>query len=293
MIYLPVLGALSFALGTIFQKMVLVRKRINIRFYQTAEFFAIVLAMLPLIYFFWGVDADALSFKNLFIFGLVIVFSVVANLFTYYSMKWEKVSNIEPAKILEPLFVIILAIFFSYLVDNSLFERNLNVVIPAFIAGAALVFSHIEKHHLRFNKYFIAAILGSFFFALELVISRLILDFYSPITFYFLRCLSIFILSLVVFRPKMIKISGKVKWHIVLMGILWTAYRVIVYYGYTELGVIFTTLVIMLAPVFIYLFAYFFLKEELKWKNIVAAVVIVLSVIYVVWIDNFIIYFFD
>lgn len=280
MIQIPILGALALASGTIIQKLVLKRKRINIKFYQTAEFFSIVLAMLPFIYFFWKLDSQALQLKNIFIFSLVIIFSIVANLFTYYSMKWEKVSNIEPAKILEPLFVIILAIFFSYLVNEHLFDRKLSVIIPAFVAGLALIISHVEKHHLRFNKYFIAAVLGSFFFALELVISRLILDYYSPMTFYFLRGLSILMLSFLIFRPKMIKTKTKVKFQILATGILWVLFRVIVYYGYVNLGVIFTTLVIMLAPVFIYLFAYIFLKEKLKLKNIIAAVVILASVLY-------------
>lgn len=280
MIQIPILGALALASGTIIQRLVLKRKRIDIKFYQTAEFFTIVMAMLPLIYFFWRFDTQALELKNIFIFSLVIIFSIAANLFTYYSMKWEKVSNIEPAKILEPLFVIILAIFFSYIVSAELFDRNLKVIIPAFISGLALIFSHVEKHHFRMNKYFVAAILGSFFFALELVISRLILDYYSPMTFYFLRGLSIFMISLIIFRPKMRKIQTKVKFQILAIGILWVIFRVIVYYGYINLGVIFTTLVIMLGPIFIYLFAFIFLKEKLRVKNIVAALVILLSVLY-------------
>jgi len=280
MIYFPILGALALASGTILQKIVLKRKHIGIKFYQAAEFLAIVVTMLPLLYFFWRIDSQAFDMKNLFIFFLVIVFSIAANLFTYYSMKWEKVSNIEPAKILEPLFVIILAIFFSYIVDSGLFDRKLNIIIPALIAGAALVFSHIEKHHLRFNKYFIAAVLGSFFFALELVVSRLILDYYSPITFYFLRCASIFVISIVAFRPKLTKTKTKIKFQIMITGILWVAFRVIVYYGYINLGVIFTTLMVMLGPVFIYLFAYLFLKEKLKPKNLIAALIIIGSVIY-------------
>lgn len=280
MIYIPVLGALALASGTILQKIVLRRKRIGIKFYQTVEFFSIIIVMLPFIYFFWRLDSEAFQTKNIFIFSLVILFSMVANLFTYYSMKWEKVSNIEPAKILEPLFVILLAIFFSFIVDSNLFDRKLNVIIPALIAGAALIFSHVEKHHLKFNKYFIAATLGSFFFALELVISRLILDFYSAITFYFLRCTSIFLLSLVLFRPKMIKLSTKVKLQIFAMGALWVLFRIIVYYGYINLGVIFTTLMIMIGPVFIYFFAHIFLKEKLKTKNLIAACVIIASVLY-------------
>jgi len=284
MIYLPILAALALASGTILQKMILKRKKIDIKFYQTVEFLAIVLAMLPFIYFFWRLDSQAFQIKNLFIFALVIIFSIAANLFTYYSMKWEKVSNIEPAKILEPLFVIILAIFFSYLVDSNLFDRKLNVIIPALIAGGALIFSHLERHHLHFNKYFISAILGSFFFALELVISRLILNYYSPITFYFLRCLTIFSLSFILFRPKIVNLDNKLKSHILFMGALWVLYRIIVYYGYINLGVIFTTLITMLGPVFIYLFAYMFLKEKLKIKNLVAAVIIIASVLYAILI---------
>lgn len=283
MIYIPILGALALATGTIIQRKILKQKRIEIKPYHTAEFFAIVLAMLPFIYFFWQMDMQqALEFKNIFIFALVILFSIVANSFTFYSMKWEKVTNLEPAKILEPLFVIILAIFFSFFIDSGLYERNLKVIVPALIAGAALIFSHIKKHHLKFNKYFIAAILGSFFFALELIISRLILDFYSPITFYFLRCSSIFILSLILFRPNLKSIDIKSRWMIFIIGIIWAVYRIIIYWGYQNLGVIFTTLVIMLGPIFIYVFAWKFLKEKINWKNITASIIIIGCIIYAI-----------
>lgn len=281
MIYIPILAALALASGTIIQRMVLKRKKVKIKTYQTAEFLAIVLAMLPFIYFFWKLDAQALELKNIFIFSLIILFSIVANLFTFYSMKWEKVSNLEPAKILEPLFVIMLAIFFSFFVEG-LYEKNLKIIIPALIAGAALIFSHIEKHHLNFNKYFIAAILGSFFFALELVISRLILDYYSPISFYFLRCLTIFLISFAIFKPKLTSLDKKVRFQILILGIIWFIYRVIIYYGYLNFGVIFTTLIIMLGPIFIYLFAWKFLKEKINWRNIIAALIIVGCILYAV-----------
>jgi drug/metabolite transporter (DMT)-like permease len=284
MIHIPILGGLALATGTIIQKIVLRKRKVNIKLYQASEFLAIVLVMLPFIYFFWKMDAQALELRNIFIFSLVIFFSIIANMFTYYSMKWEKVTNLEPAKILEPLFVILLAIFFSYLVSEGLYDRNINIIIPALIAGVALIFSHIKKHHLNFNKYFIAAMLGSFFFALELVISRLMLDFYSPTTFYFLRCSSIFLISLVLFRPKFSNLNTKVKLEILAIGFIWSIYRVIVYYGYLNLGVIFTTLMIMIGPIFIYIFAWKFLKEKLDWRNIVAALVIVGCVLYAILI---------
>lgn len=277
---IPVLGALALAVGTILQRFILRKKKIDIKLYQTMEFFAIVLAMLPLIYFFWKLDAEALQLKNILIFSLVVIFSIIANLFTFYSMKWERIGNLEPAKILEPLFVILLAILFSFVFGEVLYERNLFVIIPALIAGCALIFSHIEKRHLKFNKYFIAAIIGSFFFALELIISRLILNFYSPITFYFLRCSSILLISLLAFRPNLKNVNKKLHKFTFLIGIVWVIYRVVVYYGYLTYGVVFTTLIIMLGPLFIYIFAKIFLKEKLKAKNIIAAAVIVACIAY-------------
>lgn len=281
MIEIPIIGAAALAGGTIFERRILKKRKIDIKFYQVTSFLAISLAMLPLLYFFWRIDAGALELKNIVIFGLVVLFSIIANLFTFYSMKWEKVSNLEPAKILEPLFIIILALAFSFFAEG-LYERNLNVIIPAILAAVALIFSHIKKHHLEFNKYFLAAIAGSFFFGLELVTSRLILDFYSPISFYFLRCLSIFLISLVAFQPKFEHLDNKVKKEIFITGILWVIYRIMIYYGYLKLGVIFTTLMIMLGPIFIYFFAWKFLKEKINWRNIVAAIVIIGSVLYAV-----------
>jgi len=279
--YLPVLGAVALAGATILEKIVLIKRKINIRLYQTAAFLAVVISMLPLLYFFWKLDATAWQLKNIMIFLLVVLFSMIANLLFFYSLKWEKVGNLEPARVLEPLFIILLAVVFSFFAEG-LYERNVRVVVPALIAGSVLVFSHIERHHLEFNKYFIATILGSFFFALELVISRLILDFYSPVTFYFLRSSSVFLLSLIIFKPKFKKLNTKVRWIIFATGAIWMVYRVIVYSGYLSVGVVFTTLLLMLGPIFIYIFAFFFLKEKIRWKNFAAAIVIVGAIIYAI-----------
>jgi len=281
MLYLPIIGALALAGGTILQRIILKKREMGIKLYQTAEFLAIIIASLPFIYFLWKVNPAALETKNVIIFALIIVFSIIANLLVYYSIKWEKVTHLEPAKLTEPLFVVILAIIFSFIFGTQLYERNLNVIIPTLIAGLALIFSHIKKHHLDFNKYFIAAILGSFFFALELVLSKLILNLYSPISFYFIRSASILLISLIAFRPKLNKIENKTKLKILLVGFLWVVYRIVLYYGYINFGVVYTTLTLMLSPIFIYFFAHKFLKEKLEWRNIIAAAVIVACIIYV------------
>jgi drug/metabolite transporter (DMT)-like permease len=281
MIEIPFLGALALATGTILERTILKIRKINIKFYQTVSFFCIILVCLPLIYFFWRVDMGALQLKNILIFAGVIFFSIIANLFVFYSLKWEKVTNLEPARILEPLFVVLLALIFSFFIEG--FERDFHVIIPAIIAAVALVFPHIKKHHLQFNKYIIAAIFGSFFFALELLLSSLILQFYSPITFYFFRCASIFVISLIIFRPKLEPLKDrKIPVLIFTTAAAWVAYRVALYFGYSRYGVTFTTLIIMLSPVFIYVIANIFLKEKLSWKNILSSIIIVACVVYAI-----------
>jgi drug/metabolite transporter (DMT)-like permease len=278
---IPILGALASGAGTVLEKAILKHKKIGIKLYQITGFLAIVLVMIPLLFFFWKVDAGALSTKNVLLFLGVAISATIANFLVFYGEKGEKITNLEPAKIMEPLFVILLAIIFSFFIEG-IGERNPKIIIPAFIAGIALIFPHIKKEHLRFNKYMTAAIFGNFFFALELVLSKLILEFYSPITFYFLRCLFILIISLILFKPNFKALNGKISLMILIVGVLFVIYRVATYYGYMYYGIMFTTLIIMISPLFVYLLANKFLKEKLNWKNIISAIIIIACVLYAV-----------
>jgi drug/metabolite transporter (DMT)-like permease len=281
MIYLPFLGALALAVITILEKKNL-RKKISIKSFQVFAFLSAVIVMLPLIYFFWDVKPGAWEIRNLFILFSIIIFSIIANLLAYYSLKGERVSKIEPARVLEPLFVILLTVLLSFFIEG-VYERKLNVLIPSLISASALIVSHIKKSHLQFSKYFIAAVLGSFAFALELVLSKIILPFYSPISFYFLRCTFVFLISFALFRPKLKEIDKGTRYGIFLIGALWVVYRILVYYGYLKIGIMSTTLIIMLGPALIYLFAWKFLKEKIEWRNIIASLIIIGSVIYVIF----------
>lgn len=282
MIYFPIIAALALAGGTVFEREILKKRSITIKQYQTLGFFAIAIVLLPTLYFFWKMDSEALQLTNILIFLAVVIFSVIANLFTYYSMKGEKVSNLEPAKMLEPLFTILLVLVFSLFI-RGVYDDNSKVLIPALIAGVTLILTHVKKEHLNFNKFFLAAIIGSLFFGLEVVTSLLILRFYTPITFYFLRCSAIFIVSLVIFHPKVSKINNKLKINIMIIGVIWVIYRIVAYYGYLRIGIISTTLILMLGTVLTYLFANIFLKEKINIRNIIASIVILACILYTVF----------
>jgi drug/metabolite transporter (DMT)-like permease len=280
MIYIPFLGALALGVGTILEKITLKDKKLDIKLYQTAGFLAIVLAIIPFLLFSWKITPEAYSLKNLLILlGLVLV-SIIANMLVFYSIKGEKVTALQPTRALEPILTILLSLIFGLFISGIYEGTSGKIIIPALIASLAVVFPHIRKEHLHLNKYLLASIGGSFFFALELVMSKLILNYYSPITFYFFRCLLIFFISWMIFRPDFKKLDKKSTGLILITGLVWVVYRVAIYFGYIKYGIIFTTLITLMAPILVYLLAHVFLREKPNWKNILSSLIIVSCVLY-------------
>lgn len=280
MIELPFIGAFLEAAGTILEKKVLRNKKMNFKNYTTYEFMAIVIFMLPILYFTWRVDKAALTITNILIFSFVIIVALIANLLIFYSLKREKVTEFEPIWVMLPLFTIVLAfIFYSS-------ERHWSSIILALIASLALIVAHVKKHHLAFDKYILAAILGSFLFAVELVASKPILQFYNPFTFYFIRCFFIFVICFALFRPNGKDLNKNAVWMIILIGLMWAFYRAIIYYGYETIGIVFTTTIFILSPVLMFIFAVIFLKEKPTLRQIVSTIVIVACVIASVFLQN-------
>ncbi len=284
---LPVIslaGAVLEAAGMIIDKKVIRKHQINYKNYTVYGFLAIVLVMLPFMFFYWGVKQQAYLPLNILIFTLVILSSILANLLIFYSLKRETVTELEPIRLMQPLFTILLAFIFSFFLSAYANERRYSILILALIASIALVASHVKKHHLACDKYIIAALFGSFFFAVELVVSKTILPYYSALTFYFVRCLSIFLITLLIFRPK-IEIKNKTKLLMLMSGAVWVIYRIILYHGYLAYGVVFTTMLFILGPVFIFAFARIFLKEKINKRQIIASIIIVLCIIAAIVIE--------
>ena len=283
MIYLPILGALLEAVGTIIEKNVLKYRAINFKNYTVFEFLAIVLVLLPIIYFFHSVQQEAFLWGNMAIFFFVVIVSVAANMLIFYSLKRETISEFEPIWLMQPLFTILLAV----LVYSS--ERRWSVVILALIASVSLVAAHVKKYHLRVDKYMIAAYIGSFLFAVELVASKAIVGFYHPFLFYFLRCLFILIIAFLIFRPKfgVVFKEKKLGGMILIIGVLWALYRAIIYYGYGVYGVVVTTLLFILSPALMLVMAVIFLGEKPTKRQIISTVIMVACVAAALVIDKF------
>lgn len=281
-------GALSEASATIIEKRILKDKKLSFKVYTTWGFLAIVIVLLIVMFFteivldkreIFSISPQAFMLKNVFILGLVILLSILANLFVFYAMKWEKITALEPMRLMQPLFAIALALLL-YAPER---HTQTSILLASIIAAITLVISHIKRHHLSFNKYSISAILGSLFFALELVISRTILNYYSPMSFYLIRCAAIFVICFMIFKPKINQMSKRIWQLSFVTSIIWVFYRFLLYSSYVSSGIIFTTLIFILAPIFIFLFAGIFLKEKITARNLVAAIIITACVSYAIF----------
>ncbi len=271
----------------ILEKRILKKHKINYKNYTVYGFLSIILVMLPFIFFLWDINPEALKLKNLLILLAIVFIAIFANLLTFYSLKREDLTELEPIRLMQPLLTIILAFVLSFFFSEFSSEKNYMILFLGIIAGIALIAPHVKKHHLKFNKYITAAFIGSILFAIELILSKFILSYYNSFTFYFLRCLLIFITAWIIFQPSLKSIKNKTKLTMLVVSIIWIIYRIILYYGYETYGIVFTTIVMsILTPVFIFIFAAIFLKEKIKLKHIISSVVIVLCVIATVIIEN-------
>ena len=280
MFYIPVIGSLLEATGMIIEKKTIKKKNMNYKNYTIYSFLAIVIVMIPFLFFFWKLTSEALQLKNILIFFAITIFALIANLLIFYSLKRETLSEFEPISLMQPLFTILLAFILSFFISIYSNENNPAILILALIASIALIAAHIKKHHLVYNKYIIAALLGSFFFAVELVLSKMILPYYSSWSFYFLRCVVILIISWIIFRPSFKKIDKRTHYMTWGVSLVWIIYRSILYWGYENLGIIYTTIVLsILSPILIFLFARIFLKEKTTKRQIISAIIILICVI--------------
>lgn len=270
-----IIASVFSASSTILDKFALSKYQTNVNHYIIVIFF--------FLWFFTGLTLPWISFINfqqafstvgIGYLILLVICAYIWNSIYYRSQQKESIQEFEVIVMTLPLFTSLLA---ALLFKD---ERNLHVFIATIVAGLALVLSHFRKDHLDFNKYSWQLIVAIIFMALESQIRKVLLDWYSPASLYFVRTGILTVLFVLVWQPKKIEFARPVWFHALLSGLTGAAMMILVFYGYKNLGIVLTTLILMLGPVLTYLFDFVFMKEKLKPKTIAAAVVILLSIVY-------------
>ena len=159
-------------------------------------------------------------------------------------------------------------------------ERNLKILLLAIIAALALIFSHIEKRHLKFDKGLFPIMLAVFLGAVETNIIKELLYFYSPVAMYTVRTGLVSLLLFLIVRPSMKDMVKDGMRKLFLISFMWVLIMIFTYYSFQILGVVYTVLILMLTPVLIVFGSYLILKErKIRKKDIVALIIVVICVI--------------
>lgn len=234
-------------------------------------FLAVFVAFFPNMF---SVSAGGYEPIFLFLMFLVIAIASFRNMLYYYSFQREGLCEIEPFMSFVPLLTILIA-GIAYPA-----ETNIRVFALAIIAALALVLSHIKRKHLVFSRDMLPILAVIVLEAAENNIVRELLRHYSPTAMYMVRTFLVAIVLLIFIRPNFKKVYKKEFLSLAAISFFWVLVMIFTYYAYQTVGVVYTSLIMMLAPVLIVFGSWLILKErKIEKRNIVALFVVLACVV--------------
>lgn len=270
------IASLGYAGGIIADKFVLSKYRVPVMRFVPLLFLwlmAITAVFLPL----WGSAHWSLlsEWRYLALFVLTIAVAVTWNIFYYQGIQKEDLHEFELIMLLSPLVTIMFAELFLPA------ERNTTVLIPGLIASFALIISRVRRHHLYIGKTAWRTILAMVLLSFESILIKNLLDVFSPVSLYFVRTLVIAVVFLCVYKPKLFAMQRGAYALVILSAIFGVVQMVLKYYGFAKLGVMETTLILVMGPFLVYIASSAFFKERMYKRDIAAGVVVILCILYV------------
>jgi drug/metabolite transporter (DMT)-like permease len=268
------IAAISQASGIIIDKIVLTRREVELRVFIPVLFLFLMLSTAIILPFFGWVKPEIAEPKYLIVFAAMLLTAIIWNVFYYRGAQKQKVQEFELIMMFQPLFTIFLA--------AVLIERNVSahVFIASVIAAVALIAAHLRKMHFEFNQYSWGLIGAVVFMSAEIILQKILLNVFSPVALYFIRTLIIFLFFYFYYKPSIEKVSSTNSLLIAGSALLGTAQMVSKLYGYGAYGVIYTSLVMIAAPILVYILSTILLHEKMKFKTIASAVVIIGCIVY-------------
>lgn len=270
------IASLGYAGGVVSDKFVLSRYRVPVMRFVPLLFLwlmAITAVFLPL----WGsAHYNLLSdWHYLAIFGAMIVVAVTWNIFYYQGIQKEDLHEFELIMLLSPLVTIMFAEVFLPA------ERNVSVLIPSLIASFALIATRFRSHHVHIGKTAWRTILAMLLMSFESILIKYLLDAFSPVTLYFFRTMVIAVVFVIMYRPKLFAMPSGAYALTIISAIFGVVQMVLKFYGFDKLGVVETTMILVLGPFLVYVASSAFFKERLYKRDVFAGIVVVLCILYV------------
>lgn len=263
-----ILSALGNASNVLGSKLIFREKEVNFRNYLSITMIFIFL-LANILFFIFQPGFPVFTPKIILLFSAMVVLAFGFNSLYFYSLSKADVCDVEQIDMTRPLFTVLLAaaIFPS--------ERNGIAIILTVIAASALIFSRLEKHHLKPSKTTLAMFGYVFLVAIETQIVKVLLEVFNPISFYLLRVGLLSILFYFFLKPNVKELKKKEIGQFFLMSFVIAIEFLSRFFAIQTIGIVKTSLLFLLAPVIVLIFSKIFLKEKLTLKKIIADAIIV------------------
>jgi len=271
---IPLSVAVLAAITLILQKFILSYQKVNYKDFNIFVFAFLFLISAVFFPKFGWIKPDALSFYYISIAVLMIIFASLWNILLSQALQKEKVIEFELIQMLQPLATILLAslIFAS--------ERSVYILPAAIIASLALIVAHLKKNHLYFDKYSKYLLWAVLIMSVETIFNKILLAVYSPVALYTLRTFWVTILMWLILRPNFRTVNLKNGLTMIATAGLAVFQMVLFYSAIQSEGLIFTTLILILSPILVYIFSIFVYKEKLIFRTALAFTIIIFCIVF-------------
>lgn len=273
--FIVLIAALAFTANVLLDKYILSKRRVHLKNYIPVLFaFLFFFSLLTLPWLGGYNEILAANRTYIFYMVLMVLLAIIWNIFYYQGIQKEKMVEFQLIVTLAPLTTIFLATFFFPE------EFSLPVFIAAAIGGLALLLSHLKKHHFEFDKYAIHLVLAVILMAMEVMVQRELLLVYSPATLYAIRTGIMVLFFTIYYRPQIHEIADYDFRFVVASAALGTLFSIARFTGFQQVGVTFTTLLLLITPVLVAWIDAKMYNSRVQRRTIIAFIVIVACVIY-------------
>jgi drug/metabolite transporter (DMT)-like permease len=271
-----IIASIGYAGGVVADKFVLSKYRVPVMRFIPLLF--IWLAVVTAVFLNrWGyVDYELLkSVRYIVLFVAMIAVACTWNILYYQGIQKEDLHEFELIMLLSPLATIMLATIFLPA------ERDWGIFVPGVIASSALIATRFRKHHVSIGKTAWRTILAMVLISIESILIKELLSAFSPVALYFVRTITIGIVFVILYRPKLFALPGMAYALTIVSAIFGVVQMVLKFYGFQNLGVTETMMILVLGPFLVYGASAVIMKESIYKRDIFAAIVVVLCILYV------------
>jgi drug/metabolite transporter (DMT)-like permease len=269
------LAAIGYAGGMTIDKIVLCREKLPFKKYMPLIFVFLAFISAFFIPALGNIDVSKFNLFYGFIFLLMIVVAITYNIYSTRGLLKEDLHEYELIMLLSPLVTVILAAMFLPS------ERNWNIFLPAVIASIAFIVSKFKRHHVRLSVAAKGTVFAMLLMSFESILIKELLVMFSPVALYFVRTVLIALVYLIIYRPKLTNLPIKSAFLVFASALFGVMQMVLKFYGFKTMGVIETSMILLLGPIFVYVFSYFYFNEKkFAFREVACTAVILGCIIY-------------